>query len=320
MTNNRSLGKLSSVDPREIWRDEARDFTPWLAENLNLLGEELGLDLELEGMESEVGDFSVDITARESGRNASVIIENQIAATDHSHLGQLLTYAAGRDADVIIWLTTEFREEHKQAVDWLNQRTDDSLEFYGVTINVKRIGDSLPAAVFQPMVVPDDWQPPSKDQNIKAPWVPPRDRRYRPFFKGLGRELSEKHGFKERQGRHRFNHYNLETGFRSIWYNLAFLNDSVMRVRFSIHRDREFNNRLYGLLLERRNQIEDDIGTELKWHDEHPTERTIDCHTNGSIEQKDAAGAWMIETLIKFREVLTPHLEDLIRRLERPDV
>ena len=316
MTNEHTFGKLESVDPRKFWADEAQDFTPWLSENLNLLGDELGLDLELEGMESEVGDFFVDIIARESGRNASVIIENQIAATDHSHLGQLLTYAAGRDADIIIWLTTEFREEHRQAVDWLNRRTDDSLEFYGVTINVKKIGDSLPATEFRPVVAPEAWQPPSMGQTVKKPWVPGRDKRYRPFFRGLGHELSEKHGFKEREGGHRFYHYDVEAGFRRIWYNLAFLNNSVMRVRFSIWRDREFNDQLYDLLLERRKRIEDDIGVELKWTNDHHTERSVSCHATGSIERKDEARAWMIETLLKFREVLTPHLEDLIRRLE----
>ena len=219
----RELGKLEHVDPRKIWADEAQDFTPWLAENLGLLSEELGLDLELVDKESRVGDFFVDIAATVSGQNASVIIENQLASTDHNHLGQLLTYASGQDADIIIWLATEFREEHRRAVDWLNRRTDDSVEFYGVTINVKKIGDSLPAAEFRPVVVPDAWQPASMGQTVKKPWVPPRDKRYRPFFSGLGHELSEKYGFKEREGSHRFNHYNFETGFARIWYNLAFL-------------------------------------------------------------------------------------------------
>ncbi len=162
------LGKLERVEPRTIWPNEANDFTPWLADNLDLLGEELGLDLEFDETESSVGDFSVDITAKVSGRNAVVIIENQLAATDHTHLGQLLTYASGKDADIVIWISPEFRDEHRQAIDWLNRRTDDSLEFYGVAINVKKIGKSLPAPKFSTVISPKTWNAVHAEKKTKA--------------------------------------------------------------------------------------------------------------------------------------------------------
>ena len=104
------LGKLEQVDPRTLWDTEPGDFTPWLAKNIELLAEELGLDLELLQVEKPVGDFSCDILARDTGRDRPVIIENQLEATDHRHLGQLLTYASGLDAAVVVWISPEIRE------------------------------------------------------------------------------------------------------------------------------------------------------------------------------------------------------------------
>ena len=104
----RSFGKLEHLDPRTLWRSEAGDFTPWLADNLPLLGEALGLDLELHQMEGAVGEFSCDIVAREVGTNRPVISENQLGRTDHGHLGQLLTYAGELDAAVVVWISPRF--------------------------------------------------------------------------------------------------------------------------------------------------------------------------------------------------------------------
>ena len=104
------LGKIQNIDVKDVWQNETSDFTPWLAENLDLLGEELGLRLELDRTEARVGDFSLDILARDADSNAVVAIENQIAGTDHGHLGQLLTYAAGTEASIVIWVATESSE------------------------------------------------------------------------------------------------------------------------------------------------------------------------------------------------------------------
>jgi len=125
------LGTIEQVDLREVWPHEAQDFTPWLAENLDKLGEALGLDLELHESEAPVGPFFLDVLAHDRGNDRPVIIENQLGSTNHGHLGQLLTYAAGYDAGVIVWLTGDFQDEHRAALDWLNQRTGEDTAFFG---------------------------------------------------------------------------------------------------------------------------------------------------------------------------------------------
>ena len=134
MSKVQDLGVIERVDLREVWNSEATDFTPWLANQIAELGESLGMDLEVESQEAAVGSFSLDLLARDVGSNRPVIIENQLELTNHDHLGKLLTYAAGYDAGVIVWIAKEFREEHRQAMDWLNQHSDDNTEFFGVQI------------------------------------------------------------------------------------------------------------------------------------------------------------------------------------------
>ena len=117
MTEMPGLGRIEKVDLHEAWPHEAADFTPWLAEHVSELGNALGLELELQSQEAPVGTFSLDLLARDSGTNHTVIIENQLEPTDHDHLGKLLTYAGGYDANVIVWVTRDFRDEHRQALD-----------------------------------------------------------------------------------------------------------------------------------------------------------------------------------------------------------
>jgi hypothetical protein len=154
------LGRLSAVDLRDAWNSEAEHFTPWLAEagNLELLGRTLDLELEVDSVEKAVGPYRADILCREAGTDRLVLIENQIEATDHRHLGQLLTYAAGLDTAVICWLARRFTEEHRAVLDWLNEITDDRFAFFGVEIELWKIGDSEPAPRFSIVAQPNEWR------------------------------------------------------------------------------------------------------------------------------------------------------------------
>ncbi|MDP2998052.1 MAG: DUF4268 domain-containing protein [Bryobacterales bacterium] len=157
--STRNLGRLQKVDLREAWSSESTDFTPWLAqeENLKLLGETIGVELELESQEKDVGPFRADILCKDTATDDWVLIENQLERTDHSHLGQLLTYAAGLDAVTIVWIAERFTEEHRAALDWLNERTDEKINVFGLEIELWRIGESPIAPKFNIISQPNDW-------------------------------------------------------------------------------------------------------------------------------------------------------------------
>lgn len=153
------LGTIKKMDLRDVWSSESSDFTPWLAkeENISLLGDAIGLELEVESQEKNVGPFRADILARDLTSNHYVLIENQLEQTNHNHLGQIMTYAAGLDAFSIIWIAKSFTEEHRAALDWLNRITEENINFFGIEIEVIQIGDSLPAPQFKVVAKPNDW-------------------------------------------------------------------------------------------------------------------------------------------------------------------
>ena len=154
------LGTLKRVDLRSYWEHEALNFTTWLSqpENIALLGDEVGIEIEVKQTEASVGSFHMDILAKEENTDRKIIIENQLETTDHCHLGQLITYAAGFEAQYIIWIVREVREEHRQAVDWLNEHTDEDISFFLVAIELWQIGESDPAAKFSIISRPNDWK------------------------------------------------------------------------------------------------------------------------------------------------------------------
>jgi hypothetical protein len=155
----KQLGRLERIDLRNIWSTEATDFTPWLArpENLEVLSETLGIDLEFEAQEKTVGPFRADILCKDIGGGDWVLIENQLERTDHLHLGQLLTYAAGLQAVTIVWIAAKFTDEHRATLDWLNQITGNKFRFFGLEVELWRIGTSPAAPRFNIISKPNDW-------------------------------------------------------------------------------------------------------------------------------------------------------------------
>lgn len=128
----KTLSKLTKINLRDVWRHESLDFTRWLSqqENLDLLGEEIGIDIKLVQTEANVGRFNVDILAEEEGTGKKIIIENQLEDTNHEHLGKIITYASSYDAELILWVVRDYREEHEKAIDWLNEHTDENIVFF----------------------------------------------------------------------------------------------------------------------------------------------------------------------------------------------
>jgi len=154
-----TLGKLEKVDLRKVWKHEARDFSTWLVqpENLDLLGAQLGIDIEPIGTEIEVGRFRIDILAKEPNTDEKIIIENQLESTNHDHLGKVITYAAGLDARYLIWIVKDVLPEHLKAIEWLNEHLDETVRCFLVKIEIWQIGDSHPAPRFEIISVKNDW-------------------------------------------------------------------------------------------------------------------------------------------------------------------
>jgi len=153
------LGKLEKIDVRTAWKSESGEFTPWLAQEINivLLGEAIGVDLEVEATEKNVGPFRADILCKDTANGNWVLVENQLERTDHVHLGQLITYASGLKAVTIVWVAPRFADEHRAALDWLNEVTTEGVNFFGLEVELWRIGTSPLAPKFNVVSKPNDW-------------------------------------------------------------------------------------------------------------------------------------------------------------------
>ncbi|MCY3930000.1 MAG: DUF4268 domain-containing protein [Acidobacteria bacterium] len=150
-----SLGKIRKLKLREAWPNEASDLTPWLAEHPGLLSETLGIgDLEVQETEKRVGDYRADLVLESV--DGTVVVENQLDHTDHDHLGKLLTYGAGERARTVVWIARRFRDEHRAALDWLNDISEDT-DFFGVELELWQIDGSRPAPRLNVVAMPNDW-------------------------------------------------------------------------------------------------------------------------------------------------------------------
>ncbi len=153
----REFGQLKSVKLREGWPNEAGDFTPWLAENLEQLSHAIGVSLDLVNQEVSVAEFRADILAHSPQDDCLVLIENQLEASDHTHLGQILTYLTGFDAQIVVWVARDFREPHLSAVNWLNEHVGEPFAFFAVKVRLVQIEDSLLAPIFDVLAKPSEW-------------------------------------------------------------------------------------------------------------------------------------------------------------------
>ena len=154
-----NLGRLEPVALREVWPNEEKDFTPWLAgqENLEILADALGMSLEFVAREERVGPYSADVLCRDSSDQTMVVVENQLGQTDHDHLGKLLTYASHFKARVVVWIARAFTDQHRAALDWLNEVSETRTRFFGLEIELWQIGDSEPAPRLNVIARPNDW-------------------------------------------------------------------------------------------------------------------------------------------------------------------
>jgi hypothetical protein len=313
------FGELKKVPLREIWSHEATDFTPWLAANIDALGKALGLELELTEKEASVGDFSLDLLAKDLGSSGTVIIENQLTKTDHDHLGKLLTYAAGFNASTVVWLSEVVRDEHRQALEWLNQRTDTETQFFAVVVEVLQIDTSKPAFNFKPVVFPNEWQK-SKKQKSSTITSSKREK-YKAYFQTLIDELREKHKFTGAKSANPKNGFKFSSGISGITYGAVFVKNGEAKTEIYIdQKDQDKNKRLFDALKLREKEITDNYGSPLKWErlDEKGASR-IAIYRDGIIESSDSElediRKWHIENLLNIKKVFTPEIQQALRAI-----
>ena len=314
----KELGRMEKVELRDVWQNEASHFTPWLAgeENIALLGNTIGIDLEVEAQEQSVGPFRADILCKDVGRRNWVLIENQLERTDHNHLGQLLTYAAGLEAVTIVWVAQTFTDEHRAALDWLNEKTGDGVDFFGLEIELWRIGESQAAPKFNVVSKPNSWSRSVKEDAI-------------------GKRLSETEKL----------HLAYWTAFRAFVqeggsllrcqkpYPQNFMNFSIGRSDLSVWAKANTRNKELGVALwiggaERlaryrvlenkyKNEIEHGLGNELVWR-ELPEAQGSSIETvpfkADPLDRSDwgRQHGWIKETVEAFQRVLGP----IVRNLE----
>jgi hypothetical protein len=311
-----ALSRLEEMDPRDVWSDEARDFTPWLMENAQYLGEVLGIDVEFEAREHPVGAFSLDIFGRDITNECVLIVENQLADTDHKHLGQLLTYAAGTDAATIVWVAPRFRDEHRQALEFLNNKVGDEARFFGVEVSVVRIGDSPPAPMFNLVAKPSEWRSQIAAAQTNSELSEKREQ-YRSFWTKYLEAIHDRHplatNVKSASTRN-WTHINYLR--RGVNISLAFLSKSQVICEIYIDLgDAEKNSAILRALRENRDEVEHYVGESLQW-DDVPLKRAcrIRAITNGDVSDESGHQlliGWMMDHQLKMKAVIKPLVEQL---------
>jgi hypothetical protein len=311
------LGTIAHVDPREIWEREPALFTPWLASNLNLLGAALGYDLELVEIESRSGDFLCDILARESGTNRTVVIENRLDRTNHDHLGKLLTYAASKEATVVIWISPNVRDDHRDAIDWLNRHTSDEIDLFAVQLETIRVDTSLPAPNFRPVAFPNAWSRTRRKSSSHEPSA--RGERYRQFFQGLIDELRKTYQFTNARVAQPQSWYAFASGVTGVRYSSTFDADGRLRAELYIDTgDVQHNKAIFDVFFKVRNAIEQQFEEPLIWErlDHRRASRIMVARDKSGIEEAETSGPimrqWMVEQLVLLKRVFGPKLREVV--------
>ena len=319
MTAQLPLSKIKEIDLRDQWKNEATDFTPWLAqqENLNQLADALGI-APMEDVEREVavGTFSADICCvdRSSGSDKKVIIENQLEVSNHSHLGQILTYAAGREASIIIWVAPRFRERHRAAIDWLNCHTDIGISFFAVEIHVITIDDSHRAPLFKVVAMPDKWKQ-YVDQGERAmKQLNPEQQGFYRFWVAF-KEYMEGHPSHliHTQSAAGTREMNLHFGTGSAKIRLKILPPPDNKVGVELYLQQENKDKtLFDSLMEDKAAIEQELGT-LLWNrkDNNNIAFLTLVHPDLSYaknEQWEDIFAWYREQAEKFIRFFQPRV------------
>lgn len=298
------LGRLTTVTPREVWTHEARNFTPWLLQNVDVLGDLLGMDqLRLERAEQPIGDFSLDLLGRNLADDSVVIVENQLEPSDHTHLGQILTSAAGTDPKTIVWITTGFRPEHRAALDWLNEHTLPDTWFFGIEIEVVKIGTSDPAPNFRLVARPNDWEKHVKAATSGAP-LSEEAKLYQQFWEQFRARVPAEHPEWNAVGGTRTSAWSdVPSGITGCPLTSRFMREGLL-LQLTLH-----DQTRYDVLSAKRAEFESELGQKAQW-DDKPGRNGARIYVNspfrqiGDIDEWPRMIDWLLDQHVHFRRAI----------------
>lgn len=313
---SKKFGRLERVTLRDYWEREDLDFTPWLAEeqNIALLGEALDLELETQGTEKQVGPFRADILCRNTADNSLVLIENQLERTDHTHLGQIFTYAAGLNAVTVVWIAKKFTEEHRAAVDWLNRITREEFNFFGLEVELWRIGDSAPAPKFNLVAKPNDWAKVVAEATANPGSLTNSQEKQVQFWKDFGQVIEEQQRDWKVPKPSSSSWVGYGIGRRGFAFNPTIsLQSGSVGVRVYMH-DADAKAHFY-LLAQQRAEIERELGFPLVWHEKPGQKQSyIECREEGDLNnptERKRLITWILDRMDLMDRVLRPRIKVL---------
>lgn len=300
------LGKIKELDLRDIFRDEARDLTPWLAkeENLAILSEEIGVEIKLLQVEANVGRFNVDILAEEEATGKKIIIENQLETTDHDHLGKIITYAAGHDASIVIWIFRDIRDEHRQAIEWLNEKTIENIDFFAIKLQLWQIDESRPAPKFEVIASPNEWVKTIRSKASGAMTdTKLQQLEFWTKFKGWVIARDKKTKLQTPRPQH---WYTVSMGSSEASISLTVnTRDGSVGCEIYINNDKD----LFSFLQDKKEEIEKSFNSKLEWIDATKASRIKITKTDFNLQEHtkyDEYFKWLYEMTLKFKEVFSP--------------
>lgn len=302
---------LIEVPLRDVWADEASIFTPWLASHPEYLSEALGMNLELVGTELAVGPFSADIVLVDTGSGGRVIVENYLEATDHDHVGKLITYASGLEGSYAVLIAKMLRPEHRTALKWLNDISMSGTGFFGLEVHAVRIGNSLPAVRLEVVVEPDDWQRQARE--IATGQLSESQARYVDWWSQFLPALQSAYpGWTSASKPPPVNWINLPTGRSGVRYGVSFswpTGATGYRLRVELYMDD--GTTWWPILEAHKATIEDALGADLVWEPLEESKASRVAMYFDGVDPDDRAAwptyrNWAIDKLGDFRAALQP--------------
>ena len=313
---NIHLGRLNKVDLRDFFKDEAKDFTPWLAEetNLELLGETLGLDIELEDTEVRIGKFSADIVGLDRSSNRTIIIENQLEKTNHDHLGKIITYGGGKDAGIVIWICKKIQQEHRKGLDYLNDISTEDYSFFGIEMELWKIGESEPAPKFNIVVSPNEWSKSVKTATSTTRTLTDTKILQREFWTSMMDYFTEKDTFLSLRAPRPQHWHNYAVGKPKVSLTNT-INTQKNNLGCQLYLSGTEAKKRFHKLNEDKENIEREIGKELEWMELiDKQDSRIVIYTDGDIKNRDNWNKcfdWFLEMTETFHKVFSPRVKQL---------